>query len=137
MDLNYLTNITKINYEEEIKKAIEKVNNKYKNLTKEQTCFLYSSFIYEELKNKHIISRIISTKDLGIDYEHRFVLVKEIDKYFIIDLTYNQFFNKIPDKFYELSNNGYQVVSKGQIKEYIMSFTGIEIDKNVDKLFYK
>lgn len=82
MDLNYLTNITKINYEEEIKKVIEKVNTTYKDLIKEQTCFLYSSFIYEELKNKHIISRIISTKDLGIEYEHRFVLVKEMNKYF-------------------------------------------------------
>lgn len=137
MDLNYLTNITKVNYEEEIKKIIEKVNNKYKDLIKEQTCFLYSSFINEELKSKHIISRIISTKDLGIDYEHRFVLVKEKEKYYIIDLTYNQFFNKVPEKFYKLNNNGYQIMNKEEIKEYIMSFTGIKIDKNLDKLFYK
>lgn len=141
MDLfNMMSNIRNTSIEEEIKKTINSVKNTYSNLDIERTCMLYSSIVHENLSKKHIPSRIISTKDLGINYEHRFIIVKNDNKaenYFLIDLTYNQFFNKVPDEFLELSKNGYQIINNEKFKDYIITITGVLITENVDNLYFK
>ena len=121
MDLyNMLSNISNIDIETEIKNAITKIKKEYNNLTTDRTCFIYSSLIYEELSKKHILTKIISTKDFNMEYEHRFILIPyQQDNYFLIDLTYQQFFNKVPTYFQSLIENGYQLVTKDDIKFYI------------------
>ena len=55
-----------------------------------------------------------------MEYEHRFILIPyQQDNYFLIDLTYQQFFNKVPTYFQSLIENGYQLVTKDDIKFYI------------------
>lgn len=137
MDFSNLTNIMNINYEKTIDEVVKDVRREYKDLSVDRTCFLYSSLVHDKLKEKHIISRIISTTDLGIDYEHRFVLIKENNKYYIIDLTYRQFFDKVPNEFIELDKNGYQVLDRKKLIEYLYSFSGKIIDNDIDNLFFK
>jgi len=122
---NMITNIKNANKEEEIKKAIEITKNNLSNLTEERTCFIYSSYIYQELQKNHINSRIISTKDLSYEYEHRFILVPdnvEEETYFLIDLTYSQFNTKEP-LFDKLSNNGYQKINNDLWTFYLSQVT--------------
>jgi len=52
-------------------------------------CKVYSGFLSEELLKRHIPSRLINTSDLGLDYEHVFVLVKKNDKVLMGDLNEN------------------------------------------------
>lgn len=70
-----MTNINGKNPDIEIKKAIEKTITYFKGLTKERMCKVYSSALYDELVTYHIPCRLISTYDLGLDYEHVFVLI--------------------------------------------------------------
>lgn len=137
MDLSNLTNIMKINYEDTIRNVIKDVREEYKDLSTDRTCFLYSSLVHDKLKEKHIISRIISTIDLGIDYEHRFVLVKDKDKYYLIDLTYRQFFNNVPQEFIKLDHDGYQLLDRVSLIKYLGSFSGKIVDNDIDNLFFK
>jgi hypothetical protein len=48
-----------------------------------------SNIIYNFLLDQHILARIINTKELGIEYEHEAVIVKNKDNYYLIDFTYN------------------------------------------------
>lgn len=52
--------------------------------------------IHEKLQKENISSRILNTKeDLGLTYEHEAVLVFNQEKYYLIDPTFHQFFQKI------------------------------------------
>lgn len=139
-----MKNIRNTNTEQEIKKSIEIVKEKLNSLTDDRTCFIYSSYVYEELRNNHITSRIISTKDLGYDYEHRFVLVPndvEEDNYFLIDLTFKQFTNQEVDNviFKTLLEDGYQKISNDLWFFYLQYATGNveQIPCSLDNAFYK
>lgn len=132
-----LLNITNINYEEAIKKVIKEVHEEYNGLIKEYTCFLYSRLISEKLKKEHIISRIISTKDLGYEYDHRFVLVKGGKDYYIVDLTYRQFFDEILESFKQLDSEGYQKVDREMLNEYVISIVRGPLFDDIDSLFFK
>ena len=141
---DWMKNIRKTNVEEEIKNSIITTKEKLNNLTEDRTCFIYSSYLYEELKNKHIPARIISTKDLGYDYEHRFVLVSneiEEDNYYLIDLTFSQFLQKNEKNplFLSLLENGYQEINNDLWTFYIEYVTGNqnEIPFSLDKIFYQ
>jgi len=133
-----MKNIRKTDYEQAIINTINKTKNKLTSLTEERTCFLYSSYIYEELKNNHIPARIISTKDLNYDYEHRFVLVPNTneDNYFIIDLTFSQFNNK--ELFNDLLNKGYQKINNDLLSFYLPVVTNDnkDIEVSLDDIFY-
>ena len=101
MDLfNMMKNIRGINNEEELVIGISIVKEKLNDLTDERTCKIYSSYLVNELKGLHVPVRLVNTLDLGIDFEHHFVLVpsNEIGDYFIVDLTFTQF-NKDSDIF--------------------------------------
>lgn len=145
MDLyNMMRNIRNINTEEEIKKSIEKVKETLRNITENKRCFIYSSYVYEELRNNHITSRIISTKDLGYNYEHRFVLVPneiEEDSYFLIDLTFKQFINQEVDNviFKTLLEDGYQKINNDLWFFYLQYATGNveQIPCSLDNAFYR
>ncbi len=87
-----ILNISNKNIEEEIKSSIIDTRRQLCNLNEDRMCLIYSSYIYQNLKKRHILSHIIDTKYLGLNYQHRFVLVYA-KNYYLIDLTYSQFLN--------------------------------------------
>ena len=54
-------NVEDINYEECIKKAILKTKLELQDLDKERMCFIYSSYLYKNLLEYHILAHIINT----------------------------------------------------------------------------
>lgn len=122
-----LLNITNIDVEKTIKDIIDYIRNEYKDLTKERTCKIYSKLIYIELKKRHIVNVKLedTSVDYGFDYSHQFVSVVDKDKKYIIDLTYRQFFDEIPNNFKELDDYGYQKVN--DISEYLDSLEFLKI----------
>ena len=140
MDLfNMMKNIRGINNEEEIIKAINEVKKELNDLTEERTCKIYSSYIVNELKDKHVPVRLINTLDLGIDFEHHFVIVPSNDfgDYFIVDLTFTQF-NKDSDVFKDLINKGYQVLNDYSLNCYLRVVSNNEYDQyiSMDDIYY-
>lgn len=121
-----MLNITNRNISQEIENVIKETKEENKNLTTERTCHIYSSIIYEKLKEKNIITKILNTKDFQIDYEHYFVLVTETkEKIYIIDLTYDQF---NPERLETLKEEGYIKANTKIILQYLN-----EINKQTTK----
>ena len=87
-----MLNIANIDKESIIRKAIENTKSDLTNLDYERMCLVYSSYLYENLKDMSCLAYIIDTNDLGFDYKHRFILVPVDDSnYYLADLTYKQF----------------------------------------------
>lgn len=99
--------------------AIDDTKNELNGLVEERMCKIYSSYLYERLKRQHISVRIINTLDLGIDYEHYFLLVlNKMDGYYLVDLTFSQF-NVKDDTFAKLEDTGYQVLDDNFLNKYL------------------
>ena len=112
-----MLNITNKDIKQEIENAINETKKEYENLTTERTCHIYTSIIYEKLKEKQIPTKIVNTKELQIDYEHYFLLVTENkENKYLIDLTYNQF---NPNKLKTLKEKGYIKVDTKVLLEYL------------------
>lgn len=76
MDLfERITNIQGLNLAEEIKMTIKKVKEKVPNLVEERMCKVYNGLLLNELLHSHIPVRLVNTLDLGINYEHFFLLI--------------------------------------------------------------
>jgi len=122
MDLyKMMQNIRGYNYEEYLIISIENVKKALEGLTEERMCKIYSGFLFEELKKNHVPVRIINTFELGVDYEHFFLVIpsnKEDEKYFIADLTFSQF-NVEDEIFKDLINKGYQLVDDDLFNFYL------------------
>ena len=113
-----MTNISGNNIEKVILESINRVNNILKDLTKDLTCKIYNSYVFRELRDRHIPVRLVNTKDLGFSYEHYFVLVPNDNKYYIVDMTYGQFnINS------ELTKNGYQEIDNDSFNSYLRVVT--------------
>ena len=133
--MNNLYDILNIsgNKEEKIKSCIDKVRIKLKDLTEEQTCKIYSSYLSDELNDNHVVNKIIRTGDFS-SYDHHFILIpKDSDNYYLIDLTYSQFNN---DHFKELLDDGYIIVNKADLIIYLSIVTGQVIDKEIDDIYF-
>ena len=87
MILGKLLNIQNNDIEKSIKLSINTVNEELDGLNPEQTCLIYSSYIYRNLKKMNINTRMINTLDLGFNYEHFFILVPDNNSFYLIDLT--------------------------------------------------
>lgn len=135
MDLDSLMrNVRGLDIESEIKKAISRVRTEYANLITEQTCKIYSGLLYEELNNSHVPTRVISTGDLGLSYDHEFLLVNSSNiKYYLVDLTYSQFRNSEFDK---LLVDGYQEIDDENINKYLEIVSKDKTDFILDNLYY-
>lgn len=135
MDLDELMrNIRKIDVANEIEKAIEKVKEEYKGLITVQTCKIYSSLLYEVLNSKHVPVRLVSTGDLGLTYDHMFLLANDSNiRYYLIDLTYGQFNN---NEFNDLLRKGYQEISDKDINKYLEIVSEDKTDMKLDNLYY-
>lgn len=70
-----MTNIKGIDQTKEIENAIVKVREKLSLLVEERMCKVYNGLLLNELLCSHIPARLINTLDLGINYEHVFLLI--------------------------------------------------------------
>lgn len=116
-----LLNLDGKNVEDKIVQSIEEVKEELKDLDTERMCKVYSGHLYQKLRDKHVMCRLIDTKDLGIDYQHQFILVLEKENsYFLVDLTYEQFGD---DEFlHELLDKGYEKVDSLKWAYYMSKF---------------
>jgi len=133
---DYMKNIKRVNREEIIKECIINSKKNLNGLTNERMCKVYSSSVFQELNKKGIGARIINTVDLGFDYEHHFVLVNDIDKYYLIDLTFSQFLIN-DNMFNELNSCGYIMVNDELLNRYL-SFINKNSVSNylLDNIYY-
>ena len=121
------------NKEDKIKNAINKVRLELNDLTENQTCKIYSSYISDELNKNHVVNKIIRTGDFA-SYDHHFVLVpKDSDNYYLIDLTWSQFNDH---HFEDLLNDGYTVIHRADLIIYLSIVTGEVINKEMDNIYF-
>lgn len=114
-----LKNIYGKNNEEELIKSISNVRETLSGLLEERMCKVYSGFLLRELNNHHVPSRLINSLDLGIEYEHMFVLVPSNDTgYFLADLTFSQF-NTEHEQLNQLLSKGYQHIDDNSLNCYL------------------
>ena len=116
MILGKLLNIQNNDIEKSIKLSINTVNEELDGLNPEQTCLIYSSYIYRNLKKMNINTRMINTLDLGFNYEHFFNLVPDNNSFYLIDLTFSQFNN---EQMPNLLKNGYQIINDNEFNKYL------------------
>lgn len=128
-------NIEDINYEECIKKAILKTKLELQSLDEERMCLIYSSYLYQNLLEYHLLAHLIDTKDLGFSFCHRFVLAYDGIDYYLMDLTYKQFLSK-DSIFLKLLSDGYQKIDNLEFNHYLKSILRNEfIKKDLNDIF--
>ena len=132
-----MLNIANIDKESIIKQAINKTKSDLANLDYERMCLVYSSYLYENLKELSYLAYIVDTDDLGFDYKHRFVLVPVDDSnYYLADLTYKQF-GKDDDILSKLSSDGYEKIDNEKYNYYLSKVTGSEKDITIDESLFR
>ena len=122
MEMSEMLNIRGKNVEDEIQNAIATVQKELEGLDTERTCKIYSSYILRELQNRHIIARLLNTKNIDLNYEHEFVMATDGTSSYIIDLTYSQFGQNEPQ---ELNKNGYIKCTKNVLHNYINTINSL------------
>lgn len=132
-----MLNIANIDKESIIRKAIENTKRDLDGLDYERMCLVYSSYLYENLKELSCLAYIIDTNDLGFDYKHRFVLVPVDDSnYYLADLTYKQF-GKEDEVLTKLYNDGYEKIDNDKYNYYLNKVTGSDKDITIDESLFK
>ncbi len=132
-----MLNIANLNKESIIKQAINKTKSDLANLDYERMCLVYSSYLYENLKELSCLAYIVDTDDLGFDYKHRFVLVPVDDSnYYLADLTYKQFGtdDEVLNKLY---NDGYEMLDNEKYNYYLNKVTGTNKDITIDESLFR
>ncbi len=118
-----LVNIRGNDIENEIRESLKVTSEYYKNLTKERTCLVYASKVYEELRSRGVSCQMIDTNSLEVSYSHYFVLVpcnKEVS--YLVDPTYEQFCDNNSSKVaVSLLEDGYVKVDEALYYDYINS----------------
>ena len=132
-----MLNIANLNKESIIKRAIENTKSDLDGLDYERMCLVYSSYLYENLKELSCLAYIVDTDDLGFDYKHRFVLVPVDDSnYYLADLTYKQF-GKDDDILSKLSSDGYEKIDNDKYCYYLSKVTGSDKDITIDESLFR
>ena len=132
-----MLNIANIDKESIIRKAIENTKSELNGLDYERMCLVYSSYLYENLKELSCLAYIIDTNDLGFDYKHRFVLVPVDDSnYYLADLTYKQF-GKEDEVLTKLYNDGYEKIDNDKYNYYLNKVTGSDKDITIDESLFR
>ena len=132
-----MLNIANLNKESIIKRAIENTKSDLDGLDYERMCLVYSSYLYENLKELSCLAYIVDTDDLGFDYKHRFVLVPVDDSnYYLADLTYKQF-GKDDDILSKLSSDGYEKIDNDKYNYYLNKVTGSDKDITIEESLFR
>jgi len=130
-----MQNVRGINVQEEIENSIKVTKEKLKDLTINRMCYVYNSYLFEEMKKRHLNVRLINLLDLGFDFKHYFVLVSGDGEFYLADLTYEQFCNQDLNSL--MSECGYMRLNDYLLNKYI-SFVLRKQANNLscDDLFY-
>ena len=132
-----MLNIANLNKESIIRKAIENTKSDLNGLDYERMCLVYSSYLYENLKELSCLAYIVDTDDLGFHYKHRFVLVPDDDgNYYLADLTYKQF-GKDDEVLNKLYNDGYEMLDNEKYNYYLNKVTGTNKDITIDESLFR
>ena len=133
-DLYETLNISNIPLEKRLELSISQTKKALKDLDIERTCAVYSRHLFSYLSENHIMSKIVSTKDLGAEYEHFFVIIPiNTLEYYLADLTYPQFKN---DKvFKELYEKGYERITDLNFYLYYSVVTGEQTKLSLQEIF--
>ena len=132
-----MLNIANIDKESIIRKAIENTKRDLDGLDYQRMCLVYSSYLYENLKELSCLAYIIDTNDLGFDYKHRFVLVPVDDSnYYLADLTYKQFV-KEDEVLSKLYNDGYEKIDNDKYNYYLNKVTGSDKDITIEESLFR
>ena len=131
-----MLNISNIDKESIIRKAIENTKSDLDGLDYERMCLVYNWYLYENLKDMSCLAYIVDTDDLGFDYKHRFVLVPDNNLYYLVDLTYKQF-GKDDDILSKLYNEGYELIDNDKYNYYLSKVTGSEKDITIDESLFR
>lgn len=135
-----ISNISGKDNEKELIEAISSVRKKFQNIDEERMCRVYSGYLLDELHQRHVPCRLVNTKDIGLTYEHEFVLVANDEAngdYFIADLTFSQFKSEL-DYFQKLLIDGYQSIDREGLNCYlkIISKNTIKNSFSLDYMFF-
>ena len=119
-----ILNIKKNNVEMIIQEAIKLTRSELVNLVNERTCLIYTSYLYQNLRDQNILCYIVDTmEDLEKEFQHRFIVIpKDIESNYILDLTINQFGSN--QLFKEMESFGYQLLNREQYALYIEYVSG-------------
>ena len=131
-----MLNITNLDKESIIRKAIENTKSDLDGLEYERMCLVYNWYLYENLKDMSCLAYIVDTDDLGFHYKHRFVLVPDNNLYYLVDLTYKQF-GKDDDILSKLSSDGYEKIDNEKYNYYLSKVTGSEKDITIDESLFR
>lgn len=136
MDWNKLLNIRNLDVEKNIINVISSVRKELSELTENQTCIIYSSYVFRSLREKGVNAKIISTQKIGFLHKHYFVLVPDQSKYYLIDLTYSQFSN---NSMPNLIKNGYQEINDEIFNKYLDVVTEQEehSDLSINEVYFE
>ncbi len=119
-----MLNIINVDVEKAIQEAIYETFKDLDGLIKIRTCKIYNSYVYQHLRDKHIVCKLIDTVgDLGMNYQHFFVVVpKDMESNYVVDLTYRQFGE---DKiFLSMYEEGYQLLNDFMYEMYLKRIDG-------------
>ena len=132
-----MLNIANINKETIIKIAIDNTKKDLANLDYERMCLVYSSYLYENLKDLSCLAYIVDTTDLGLDYRHRFVIVPDNNsKYYLLNLTYKQFADN-DERLNKLCNTGYQKIDDDIYNYYLNVVTNNSKNITIDESIFR
>ena len=135
-DMYDYLNISNIPLEKRIEIAIIQTKKLLENLTTERTCKIYSRYLFKYLHDNHVVAKIISTKELGAEYDHFFVIVPiNTIEYYLIDLTFQQFNNT--NYFKELYEKGYERVTDLNFYLYYAIVTGEQANITINEMMLK
>lgn len=118
--------------EEKITRSIAKTKEELSLLDTERMCMIYSGYLLDNLRREHAICRLVDTNDLGLDYQHQFILVNNGDSHYLVDLTYDQFGDDSWDKLLE---DGFDLVDDEKFSRYLKVVTKQDSSKNVRDAF--
>lgn len=127
MKLEDLINIKKLDIVQEIEDAIQETRDELLNLTTDTTCMIYSDYLSRNLTKRHVVNKVISTKDYNLPYEHKFNITPKNEKeMYLIDLTYPQFQS---EEFEDLNDNGYTIVNNEEYNDYLKIVGNVNLCK--------
>ena len=131
-----MLNITNLDKETVIRKAIENTKSDLDGLEYERMCLVYNWYLYENLKDMSCLAYIVDTDDLGFDYKHRFVLVPDNNLYYLVDLTYKQFGtdDEVLNKLY---NDSYEMLDNDKYNYYLNKVTGSDRNITIDESLFR
>ena len=134
-----MQNIRGNSIEEKLKEATIKTKKELSGLTEEQMCKVYNGTLLRILQEFHVSARGINSLDLGLDYEHFFLLIPLMSGsgYLLADLTFSQF-KTFEENWCSLLTTGYQKMNDEDFNHYLYVINNRKmVDRiTLDDVFY-